>query len=151
MFERIKTESTTENEPLIEDLNEVMQATIEDDHLALIHIAKMEGSTKDKLFQFKDGLKKLADLLKNDERFMKILFIGASSWIVAEHPKLLRKFGFIVDYDNVSKIGKAVGNKYKNTLKSEEEAREMIPEEHRDTEPMYAQISRERFLELYGP
>lgn len=148
MFERVKIKA--EDEPIIEDLNDVMQATLENDRTALIHIAKIEGSTKDKLSKFKDGLRKLAELLENDERFLKVLFIGASSWITAEHPKVLERFGFSVDYDNVSAIGKTFAGKYKNTLKNEAEAREMIPKEHRDTEPMYAQISREKFLELYG-
>lgn len=151
MFERItKIERKIGGEQIIEDLNEVMQVTLEDDYTALIHIAKIEGSLKEKLAQFRDGLRKIAELLKNDERFSNVLSIGASSWIVTEHPKILEKFGFKVDYDNVSRAGKIAANKYKNTMKGEAEAREMIPEEHRDTEPMYAQISKDNFLELYG-
>lgn len=60
-----------------------------------IHLAPAEQmGTSEKLFNLKDGLKGLAEVVKKDE---SVKIITATSWIVTEHPKLLERFGFIVE------------------------------------------------------
>lgn len=55
-----------------------------------IHVAPNK-ETENKLGLIKDGLHKLAEKVKADERIERI---EAVSWIVADHPNLLKKLGF---------------------------------------------------------
>lgn len=58
-----------------------------------IHVAPNER-TENKISLFRDGLKKLTVEVFKDKR-IKTIF--ATSWIVAEHPGLLKRMGFVLD------------------------------------------------------
>lgn len=136
--------------PLDRELNELVKITKEGRNNVLLHIAKIDVPTRERPAMFKDGLEKLARLLESDRHFSDVKFIGASSWIVAEHPRVLEHFGFTVDYENQNPDSKKFTAKYKGAIKTFRGARDTIPEEYRETKPKYAQISKEEFLSRYG-
>lgn len=62
-------------------------------NLIRIHVVPEEKADRG-LHKFKEGLQDLARLVDENK---EIEIIEATSWIVAKHPKLLEKLGFIVD------------------------------------------------------
>lgn len=76
-------------------LNELLHYDINDDGWAHIHIAPFEtipAKEKSKLLiLFNEGMEKLAEILKNNDNIKGVI---AESWIVAEHPKILERYGF---------------------------------------------------------
>jgi hypothetical protein len=91
-----------------------------------IHVAPNK-ETENKLELMKDGLHKLAEKVKADG---KIKRVEAVSWIVAEHPSLLKRMGFEIR-GNVD----------------EETRRKMFP--HEDRAVASAFITREELLKRY--
>lgn len=79
------------------------------------------------LNQIKDGLRELAQIIKEDE---SIKVINANSWITAKQPGLLEKFGFT--------IGKVL---------TDEEREKYFPGEKRQVRE--SSITREEFLKRY--
>jgi len=65
---------------------------------------------------FVNGLKKLAEEIKNDKENNEVEIISGHSWIINQHPDLVKRLGFEIS----------------------------------ETDTSYAQISREKFLKLYG-
>lgn len=65
-----------------------------EDGLIHIHLAPAKTlSVKEKIAAVRDGLTRLATIVHADESMKQI---EATSWIVARHPKLMKKLGFTV-------------------------------------------------------
>lgn len=58
-----------------------------------LHVAPAQ-TLPDKIALLRGGLKRLASQIVNDQRVGSIV---ATSWIVAEHPRLIERLGFVVD------------------------------------------------------
>ena len=104
-----------------------------ENEMAHIHLATAKELIKERgIVNFKgeiiNGLKKLAEIVKSDE---KIKEIWAASWIVAKNPLILERLGFAV-------VGEI----------SEEEKREHFSDEKRPVAKAF--MTREDLLAKYG-
>ncbi len=98
-------------------------------HLAPAKELKKEVGETAFLELIKDGIKKLAEIVKKDKKIKKI---AAISWLVAQRPKVIESLGF--------------------TIKGEinqEFRKKFFPYEPDDEEIMRAIIKREKFLKRY--
>ncbi len=110
-------------------VNQLIAYSIKDGILEL-HIPPNEATAmKDKLSLLREGLHKIAKIVKADEKIEKVS--GVSSWIVAKNPKLLERLGFKVIDIPPDETGQ---------LYQDEEQRDL-----RD-----ASMTREDFLKKYG-
>lgn len=105
--------------------------------LIIFDVRSMEIS--EKLEMLRTGFQKLAYILETDERLKNIEIISGTSWIVAEHPKLMELLGFEVTTDE-SKF---------HTQKLEYDKRKGLHPDFKDKEAAYAYISKEKFLDIY--
>jgi hypothetical protein len=80
-----------DNREIIE-INELLSYEIESD-IVQIHIVP-EGKVENAMAKFGDGLQKLAHIISE---LKDIKTVEASSWIVANHPKLPERYGFTID------------------------------------------------------
>lgn len=60
-------------------------------------------SRSNQLRSLREGLKKLADELKNNENLENIKIVSAKSWIVEEHPGLMEKLGFTIEAEKTDR------------------------------------------------
>ncbi len=69
-------------------------------------------SIEEKIKQFREGLKELAKLLKNDSRFVGVKTIMAKSWIVSKNPGIFGRLGFQIleenEKDRILEVRRAV-------------------------------------------
>ncbi len=103
-----------------ETANRILMFGVYNDE-AHLHIAPVFSESAAEVKRlFLEGLRVLANLLKSDSRLQNIRVITGQSWIVYEHHKLLERMGF-----NITKLDEAekVG---------------------------WAEITKEKFIELYG-
>ena len=66
-------------------------------HDTVMHLHAMQNKTaelRQKLGMLKDGMKRIAQIVRDNEAVQEVT---ATSWIVAEHPKLLERMGFTVE------------------------------------------------------
>ena len=127
-------------------LGRVIEAKIEDRGAsASIHLVfDHDMSPVEKQGEIGRSFRRLAEMLKKDRRFENVQAITATSWIGTEHPKIMERYGFNIDYENQDLIGRKKIKEYKSKGKS------IIDPAHKDTPPTFARISKNRFLELYG-
>jgi hypothetical protein len=125
-FEKIQREAFVEQGGF-EKINEVLSYGKEGNNIH-IHLAPSMELRAGLRGQVMKGLEELADIIEKNK---EIKNITATSWIVAEHPKLMEKLGFRV-----------------NEEVSEELRRERFPGEERKMAE--ASMTREEFLEKYG-
>lgn len=83
---------------------------------------------------WKNAVSELTRIIKNDQ---SIKTVEMTSWVVAKHPNIMKKFGFTVDE--------------KMDEKEEAEIRKNLPVELRNKPLAKAHISREKFLEMFAP
>ena len=82
------------------EINEMIFCEFKKDNELWLHIDDVRDKTlSDKMHLLFDGFKKLANYLVSDERFANVKHITGTSWIVAKHPKLLKRLGFGVITD----------------------------------------------------
>lgn len=106
-----------------------------------IHISdQRDKKTGEKLRLLRDGFKKLADILKHETG---VELITATSWIVKEHPRLLKLLGFTLDEN--SKRSLSQKKEYEKRLKMGG----VVLDSKKDTVPGHAFVSRDKFIELY--
>jgi hypothetical protein len=124
-IEKIEREAFVENVGATK-INEVLSYSLEngDVHLHLSPARHLKSLRS----QVAEGLKSLAEIVKNNEKIKKIV---GTSWIVAEHPKIMEGLGF--------KIDGVISEQLKNER--------FIGD---DREIAEASMSREEFLEKYG-
>lgn len=87
--------SIISNEGVIH-INEVVYCTLsyKKDELRInIHQSKTIPKKKWRTL-FEEGLREIASLLKNNDEYKGVKEIVGDSWIVEEHPRLVRRFGF---------------------------------------------------------
>jgi len=109
-------------------VNEMIAYGEGDDGWLHIHIAPHETSSiKEKLRLFKEGMKKLAEMAKKDEN---IKGLTGTSWIIAEFPKALERFGFTLTGEISDELRESHFKNEKRTIHG-------------------AQISREELIEKY--
>ena len=101
-FEKIKS-SFCGKEKFI-PANEVISYGVEEN---LIHIHVIPEKKIEKIIsKFKDGLREVANVVNDNEKFEKIT---AASWLVAQHPEIMEKrYGFIID----GKISEEMRSRY---------------------------------------
>ncbi|MBU1673449.1 hypothetical protein KJ839_03295 [Patescibacteria group bacterium] len=76
-------------------LNEIVSYDMNREGWAYLHLAPARTmGPREALGKIDDALKQLAIITKENESFQGI---RAASWIVANNPRLLEKFGFIID------------------------------------------------------
>ncbi|MFA4817130.1 MAG: hypothetical protein WC608_00200 [Parcubacteria group bacterium] len=80
-------------------LNELLSYEIKGDSI-LIHMVPGE-KVENFVIKFKAGLQKLAEILNENKN---IETIQATSWIIAKHPKLIERSGFVIDGEISKKI-----------------------------------------------
>jgi hypothetical protein len=108
-------------------INELLAYNLEDEALVL-HVPPNETTPlKDKLRLLKEGLKALAEIVKNNENIQVII---GSSWIIADHPEIIERLGFTIE-------GPV----------SEEQRQEYFGNDPREVHS--AKMSREDFLKKY--
>lgn len=113
-----------------------------------IHIHSADDLTPaEKMKKFVEGMKGLARLINVSQYHKETSYVVACSWIVREHPALLRRLGFTIDDSALPDIQKYERDVYAKGQKIRDYD---IKEEHRDTEPAFAYISREDLLNRYG-
>lgn len=101
----------------------------------------------EKLTLWKDGFKTLTRLLLGMDELKNVKYITATSWLVTDKPRLIKRLGFTI-VDGPSKTVNKYKEKYKERIsKLGDDIREFY---HPDIEPGYAYISRDRFIELYA-
>ncbi|MFA6270138.1 MAG: hypothetical protein WC657_02930 [Candidatus Paceibacterota bacterium] len=95
IFERMRRERIMQAKGNIR-LSELVYYDVDLEHgVARIHIAPGKDINPILILRsFREGLKKLAKELEEDERIKEI---KADSWIVASNPGLLEKAGFVID------------------------------------------------------
>lgn len=128
IFERARREGIMQHQGNIK-LSELMYYNVDlENGVAFIHIApKGDLRLAEIIKSFREGMKKLAGYVKDDERIKEI---QAISWIVASNPGLLEKAGFEVKGD----ITEEIRSKYFND---------------EDRSIAWAKMSREALLDKY--
>ncbi len=97
-----------------------------------LHLAPMfDFSTKEKIANVLDGMRILAGQMRDDPAFAEAKAVTTTSWIVAEHPELIERFGFHI----------------RGPISPEDKAR-VFPNEAREVH--WAIMFRDEFLNLYG-
>jgi hypothetical protein len=143
----IENLTTADLRPHKEELNDMVSVTYENPEVVLLHVSPVnEASTSSKLEMFKDGLAKLASLLKTDPKLATVKTVGALSWIVSEHPRILEKFGFTLGPLDAVLSGKSIDQKYRDM---KEHFPTFIPPNYRKTEMGFASVSKDDFLRRY--
>lgn len=109
-----------------------------------IHLAEPGVEGLD-VVDVKNGLWELAKFLKNDKKFAKVEKITATSWINTEHPAILKRLGFTVVEEGDERDVNITTYRLRklNPLSSP------IPLKKMTTQPGYAEMSKEAFIELY--
>jgi len=125
-FEKIRREAFIKGGGFI-PVNEIFSYGLENDFIH-IHLAPAETmGLAEKLSAIKNGLEELAKIVNDNKSIKEIV---ATSWIVAENPKILERLGFEIE----GEIDEETKRKY---FANEERA------------VAKASISREKFLESY--
>jgi len=105
-FEEIDRQRMYDEHPTYKELNQLFAYELEDGEIRL-HVPSNEGTPiKDKLGLMEDGLKKLAEIVRD---YPNIKLVAGRSWIVGEHPKLLERLGFEVSEIETNPQGIKVG------------------------------------------
>lgn len=106
-------------------INEILSYRVEQCDVRL-HIIP-EKAVKNVLDVLADGLRKLASIIDRDECIAEV---SIRSWVVAEYPRVLERFGFQIDEKNSEELSseKKLGG---------------------EREVWRAHISREQFLDMY--
>lgn len=126
-------------------INEALKLEIESNEQAHLHLDSVsETSLRTKFSLLRNGLLKIAQLLKTDPRSGSISTIHATSWIVTERPGLMERLGFTIENDSPD------ANKQIRLYKTEVEKGARIPADKKGVKASHAHIAREKFLELYG-
>ncbi|MDR3559119.1 MAG: hypothetical protein P4L62_04255 [Candidatus Pacebacteria bacterium] len=73
-------------------INELLSYGLGDSHIH-IHMVP-DKKVENFISALKDGMRKLTEIVRNNENIKEVT---ATSWIVAEHPKLMERFGFVID------------------------------------------------------
>ena len=103
-FERIERQRFVEKGGYTK-VNEILSYGAEGDDVH-IHLAPAKALGMEVRRQAIEGLKELAQIVQKDK---SIKSISATSWIVAEHPKLMEKFGFtIIEEEGFTSEGKKI-------------------------------------------
>lgn len=131
-----------------ESLNDMVAVSYENPEVVLLHIEPVGGEAGlAKLGLFRDGLERLAKLLVTDPRLSAVKTIGALSWIVSEHPRILERFGFSIGPLSNIVDGEVIERKY-NAIKKYFPT--FVPREYQKAELGFASVSRDDFLRRYG-
>ena len=103
LFENIQRKQYYDSQPTYKELNQLFAYEIAGEEVRL-HIPPNIGtSIKDKRMLLKEGLKKLAEIVKDNPNIKKVI---GHSWIVGENPGLLKMLGFEVTDLEVGLDGK---------------------------------------------
>lgn len=147
-LETIKNLTVSDLEVHRAELNDFVSVSYENPAVVLLHVGRIShegGQTT--LEQFKDGMTRLAKLLTSDTRLANVKTIGALSWLVSQHPRVLERFGFSIGPLKNILDGEVIERKYRSIVES---FPTFIPPEYKKTELGFASISREEFLRRYG-
>lgn len=130
------------------EINSILDATLETSEVLSLHLARKDAySPEKKGLIIADGLRTLATKLKTDHNLRLVKEIVAMSWIVTEYPRVMEGLGFEVEVENHPLAG-LLRRKYKWNNKP---VISDVKPEHRHTKPSLAVISKEKFLQRYGP
>lgn len=123
------------------DVNEMLSfELIKNDELSL-HIDDVRDlpyATKWQLLR--EGLTVIANLLQVNPLLKNVKTISGTSWIVSKNPKFTRSLGFEI-VEDLASVSEHI---------SEYKKRKKYRLIHKDEEPGYAHMDREKFLDLYG-
>jgi hypothetical protein len=101
----IKYPELNEKDPLDDferiQINELLVCHMKK-NIAEIHIRPRE-SLGETIVKLKNGLEILAEIVNKNK---DIEMVKGESWIIARHPKIIEKFGFVIDETDGSAIGK---------------------------------------------
>jgi hypothetical protein len=86
-------------------INELLVCDIEK-NIIEIHIRPKE-KLNDTLVKFKEGLEKVAEIINSHE---EIELVKVQSWIIARHPRIAEKFGFVLGEEVKLETGEVVRN-----------------------------------------
>ena len=147
------------------ELNELLKVRFEGSNSISLHITpvidrkkevssseeKNTGSRKrtgETARLWNDALTKLAKLVTEEPRFIKVTTITFTSWLArtSHYGEILKEKGFHVDADNADPDGNflRVRNKVRNVVMRD------VPKEHQGLEPCFATMTREKLLQTYG-
>lgn len=115
-------------------------------HVGIDDESEGDYTTGDKMRLMRQGLARVAAMLVLQSELKEVEKISATSWIVTKNPKLMEALGFTID--DSSPDAMRMKNKYKGHVKMR---KSNVRKEHRDIEPSYAYITKDKFLELYNP
>lgn len=99
-LERMLRERTAEQRNW-RTINEALSYTLEDANSINLHVPIMFTKSPVEMYRlFINGLKILAEQMKNDPELFRIQQVMGYSWIISDHPEILRKLGFTVEERN---------------------------------------------------
>lgn len=139
VWEKIENNIEEEDDIVI---NELLEAELGDNGELFLHVEDVRNfSLSEKLEMLRTGLQKLAYMLETDPELKDVQKISGTSWIVYQHPKLMKNLGFEVITDPT--LFPSYKTEYENR-------KEYIEPEFKDLKPAYAYISRDKFLQLHN-
>lgn len=99
---------------------------------------------------YRPAFKKLAEYLRTDVRFKDLRYVTLTSWVLTELPDIegiLSVTGFEVDKKGRDPLGKNLKEYYKRELA---QGRFRVPAGQEGTEPGFAKMEVEKFINRYG-
>lgn len=140
-MERIKSFGSEKIKGVEWDLNRLLSCELLNDGELMLHVNYAKDLLiSEKIRLFRNGFIELSRLLKNNPWFSSVQLITATSWIVAEHPKMMERLGFTIDNTSEDSIW------HKNIYFQRKGSKNL---DKMFADPDYAFISKEKFIELY--
>lgn len=114
-----------------------------------LHVGDEEEKydTAERLKMIHEGLRSLAERLREAPTLYDVDEIVVVSWLVREHTGVFEHLGFTVDKEHHDAFGEEMVTAY---MKEDYELSLKVPDEQRYTRPMYAKMSKQDFLQRYG-